>query len=126
MCVKLPDTMPCDWNQLPSASPARPPVTKREAGEAPFFCAHSGRSALADCDVAADVSWLNFRYYDGSQWQDSWDSTQSNKLPQSIEVTVHVRTEWHGEPSFEKFTSRFYLPVAAQTPDDSTFSGRPR
>jgi type II secretion system protein J len=68
-------------------------------------------------EMAADIVYLNLRYYDGTQWLDTWDSTQSSKLPQSVEVAVHVRSEWRGQESLEKFTTRFYLPVAAQTPE---------
>jgi prepilin-type N-terminal cleavage/methylation domain-containing protein len=68
-------------------------------------------------EISADIAYVNFRYYDGTQWLDSWDSTQSNKLPQAVEVAVHVQSEWRGQKSLEKFTSRFYLAVAAQTPE---------
>jgi type II secretion system protein J len=67
-------------------------------------------------EVAADVVYVNFRYYD-VEWKDAWDSTTQNKLPKAIEVTVHVRGEWRGQEFIEKFTSRFYLPVGAETPE---------
>jgi len=68
-------------------------------------------------EVAPEVVYLGLRYYDGSQWLTSWDSTQTNKVPQAVEVTVFVRGEWRGKETVEKFASRFYLPVAAQTPE---------
>lgn len=67
--------------------------------------------------VAEDVVYVNFRFYDGAQWTDAWDSTQIRKLPKAVEVTVHVRGEWRGETITEPFTSRFYLPVGAETPE---------
>lgn len=67
-------------------------------------------------EVAADVVYLNFRYYDSS-WKDAWDSIQLRKLPKAVEVTIHVRARWRGEDFFEKFTSRVYLPVGAETPE---------
>jgi prepilin-type N-terminal cleavage/methylation domain-containing protein len=68
-------------------------------------------------EVSADVIFLNFRYYDyKTGWQDSWDSTQVNYLPQAVEVTVYVKGQDRGQDLVEKFTSRFYLAVGAQTP----------
>jgi general secretion pathway protein J len=69
--------------------------------------------------VAEDVVFVNFRYYDNGQWTDTWDSTQTRKLPKAVEVTVHVSGEWRGEKLVEPFTSRFYLPVGAETPERS-------
>jgi len=67
-------------------------------------------------EIARDVVYLKFRYYDGTQWQEAWDSTQSGTLPQAVEVTIYVRGEWRDQDVIEPFISRFYLPVGAQTP----------
>jgi type II secretion system protein J len=64
-----------------------------------------------------DVAYINFRYFDSSQWLDTWDSTQTRKLPKAVEVTVYIRGEWRGETIVEPFTTRFYLPVGAETPE---------
>jgi type II secretion system protein J len=69
--------------------------------------------------IAPEVVYLNLRYYD-TDWQDSWDSTQVRKLPKAVEVTLHLQGEWRGEKFIEKFTARFYLPVAAETPEKAT------
>ena len=68
-------------------------------------------------EVAQDVVFLHFRYFDGSDWQTSWDSTQTRKLPKAVEVTVYVRGEWRDEEVIEPFMSRFYLPVGGETPE---------
>lgn len=68
-------------------------------------------------EVSADVVYVNFRYFDGSEWLESWDSTQVRKLPKAVEVTVYVRGEWRDEEVIEPFMSRFYLPVGAETPE---------
>lgn len=68
-------------------------------------------------EVAQDVVFLHFRYFDGSEWQTSWDSTQIRKLPKAVEVTVYVRGEWRDEEVIEPFMSRFYLPVGGETPE---------
>jgi type II secretion system protein J len=67
-------------------------------------------------EVAPEVVSLDLRYYD-TDWQGSWDSTRENKLPRAVEITVRVRGEWRGQEVIESFTSRFYLPVAAETPE---------
>jgi len=68
-------------------------------------------------EISRDVAFLNLRYYDSGEWRDTWDSTQLRKLPKAIEVTVYVRGEWRGEDVLEPFTTRFYLPVGAETPE---------
>ncbi len=70
-------------------------------------------------EIARDVVFLNLKYFDGSSWLDTWDSTQTRKLPKAVEATVYVRGEWKGEDVTEAFTTRFYLPVAAETPERS-------
>lgn len=68
-------------------------------------------------EIAREVVFLNLRYYDSGEWRDAWDSSQLRKLPQAVEVTVHIRGEWRGEDVVEPFTTRFYLPLAAETPE---------
>jgi|GEM_PF-3261436 len=68
-------------------------------------------------EIARDVVFLNLRYYDSGEWRDTWDSSQLRKLPKAIEVTVIVKGEWRGEDVLEPFTTRFYLPVGAETPE---------
>jgi type II secretion system protein J len=41
--------------------------------------------------LCRDVTSLNFRYFDGSDWVDDWDSTEdSNSLPKAVEVEIEV------------------------------------
>lgn len=40
---------------------------------------------------AKEVSAIKFRYYDGIEWLEEWDSTALNDLPKSIEVTLTLR-----------------------------------
>ncbi len=67
-------------------------------------------------EIARDVIYVNFRYYDGGSWLDTWDSTLSGTVPKMIEATVHVRNEWRGTEEIEKFTTRVWLPIAATAP----------
>ncbi len=70
-------------------------------------------------EVSADVVGLKLRYYDGSAWQETWDSTQSGTLPKAVEIVVHVRAVWRGKEEVEIFSTKVYLPVAARTPKKS-------
>ncbi|HXX95036.1 MAG TPA: prepilin-type N-terminal cleavage/methylation domain-containing protein [Planctomycetota bacterium] len=76
-------------------------------------------------EISRDIVNMSFRYYD-TAWELSWDSTQQNVLPQAVEVTLYVQGEWRGQKSVEKFTSRFYLPVAAVTPKAKTQTAAPK
>ena len=38
--------------------------------------------------LAPEVSYLQFRYFDGAAWYTSWDSESSGRLPRAIEVTI--------------------------------------
>jgi len=68
-------------------------------------------------EVAQDVVFIHFRYYDGSDWLPTWDSTQTRKLPKAVEVTVYVKGEWRDEEVVEPFMTRFYLPVGGEQPE---------
>jgi type II secretion system protein J len=67
-------------------------------------------------ELAQDVVFVHFRYFDGTDWQTSWDSTQTGTLPKAVETTVYVRGEWRDEEVIEPFMSRIYLPVGGETP----------
>ncbi len=41
--------------------------------------------------VCAEACGLQLRYFDGTNWQDTWDSSSQNLIPQAIEITVAVR-----------------------------------
>lgn len=73
-------------------------------------------------ELSQDVVFVHFRYFDGTDWQTSWDSTQTGNLPKAVEVTVYVRGEWRNEEVVEPFLARFYLPVGGETPAKTTTS----
>ncbi|MGB0740658.1 MAG: type II secretion system protein GspJ [Planctomycetaceae bacterium] len=41
--------------------------------------------------LAPEVTALQFRYFDGIDWMEEWDSTELNALPRAIEVVVRLR-----------------------------------
>lgn len=40
--------------------------------------------------LAPEVTAVEFRYYDGSEWQESWDSQEQESLPLAVEITLMV------------------------------------
>lgn len=62
-------------------------------------------------EIAPDVVGLRFRYYDGSDWQETWDSATSRSLPRVIEATVHVKGVYREEEEMESFSMKFFLPM---------------
>lgn len=40
--------------------------------------------------LAPEVTAIEFRYYDGSEWQESWDSQEQESLPLAVEITLLV------------------------------------
>lgn len=48
----------------------------------------------ADAEVSDKVTSLSLRYYDGAEWQDTWDSTDTlhehmtGKIPQAVEIEL--------------------------------------
>jgi hypothetical protein len=42
--------------------------------------------------TAGEVVDLKFSYYDGSNWNDAWDSNQQGKLPSAVKVMLTIRS----------------------------------
>ncbi len=97
-----------------SGTPKRGLVRERQAVLTPVTV-YARRDENIE-EVAPEVVYLDFRYYD-TDWRESWDSTRQYKLPRAIEASVWVQGLWREEPVLEKFTTRFYLPVGAETPE---------
>lgn len=41
--------------------------------------------------LAPEVAAIAFRYWDGTEWADSWDSAEAGALPVAVEVTLMIR-----------------------------------
>jgi len=67
-------------------------------------------------EIGPNVAYVRFRYWDGASWAESWDSTRTGTLPKAVEVTVHIKGTWKGEEVMEKYSTKIYLPMAAETP----------
>ena len=63
--------------------------------------------------LAKEVSGLQFRYYDGLSWQESWDSNALNEMPKAIEITLTLRNQEDAGDAFtgsDKDTDPYALP----------------
>ncbi len=58
-------------------------------------------------ELAEGVDGLNFRYYDGDEWVDDWDSRIKGVLPKAIEVVLVMRDPRRGRIAFSNI-----VPVA--------------
>lgn len=65
------------------------------------------------CD---NISGFSLHYYDGEEWNDSWQST--TELPEKVEVSVKIRGEYpKDKPKQGKtFITRIYLPYSTNNP----------
>lgn len=45
--------------------------------------------------LSSQIKKLQWRFYDGNNWQDSWDSTQNNTLPQTVEISMELMNNSH-------------------------------
>jgi general secretion pathway protein J len=62
-------------------------------------------------ELAQGVDGLNFRFYDGEEWADEWDSRIKGGLPKAIEVVLVMR-----DPRRKRitFSNIFTVPIAGR------------
>lgn len=62
--------------------------------------------------LCGDIAALNFRYYDGSDWQNDWDSDENdNTLPEAVEITVTLAAgDSDGDEAGDALTRTVILP----------------
>jgi general secretion pathway protein J len=71
--------------------------------------------------ICQNVDSLEFWYYDGNEWQDSWDSTQQNNaLPIAVRFTLTLATTTRGQTA--RTTTRI-IPFSCYNPQTSTTTG---
>ncbi len=68
-----------------------------------------GVQGILEQDFVPEVSWLEFRYFDGSSWSDSWDSAGGRGLPVAVEIRFNVDEV---EPAAEVESTEEGLPTA--------------
>ena len=71
--------------------------------------------------ICRGVLALNFRYWDGLTWQDTWDSTTiDNNIPAAVEVTMVLEREQFGQVRPISFVRVFRLSCSTLTADSLT------
>ncbi len=65
------------------------------------------------------VASFNLRYFDGTDWQDTWDSTTvDNTLPTAVEVTIELdRKQADGQMKTNRYINVCAIPCAAPATD---------
>lgn len=74
--------------------------------------------------LAKEVSAVQFRYFDGLEWVEQWDSTALNMLPKAIEIVLTLRKTASGSDPNEELkpeevqatTHRTVVPIPVATP----------
>ena len=69
------------------------------------------------------VQGFNLMYFNGSDWQDNWDSSsQDNLLPLAVEVTLAMDRPTQGQPAANglQLSQVFLLPCSAAATDEGT------
>ncbi len=64
------------------------------------------------------ISGFNLRYFDGTDWQDAWDTGTLNVLPAAVEVTIELeRPTADGQMRTLRYARVFQLACAADASD---------
>ena len=72
------------------------------------------------------IDSFTLRFYDGSNWNDSWDSTQMtpNEVPEAVEVTIVLDRTQPGQPKkLIRFVRIFQVPCSTATADLESSGG---
>ena len=73
--------------------------------------------------LCRNVRSLNFRYFDGLNWLDEWDSTaQENALPQAVEISLRIEYKSRGsagQSQLRELTQSFLIPCGSYELQDS-------
>jgi len=67
--------------------------------------------ATVETTLLADIQSLELSYYDGTTWQESWDTSTSDGLPQAIAVLVSLALDEEDDESMESPSYRLVIPV---------------
>jgi hypothetical protein len=78
--------------------------------------------------IASEVIAVEFRYFDGSEFQSSWDSDEMGGFPRAVEIAIVVDPQRSVRESGEvmqladakAYRSVVYLPIAEILPEDET------
>jgi type II secretion system protein J len=64
--------------------------------------------------ILSGVQSVVFSYYDGTTWEQNWDSTQQTNLPYGIKMTIQMAAQGYGRAAVPSKTYELYIPVDVQ------------
>ena len=75
--------------------------------------------------LASNVISFSAQYYDGVNWNDSWDSTQTDVLPVAVDITLEVQDPNSTDKKTYKASRMIVLPCGVSTANsaDATSTG---
>ena len=65
--------------------------------------------------LAAEVTNIEFQYYDGNEWVSDWDSTENNGLPMAVEISITITKPQHSTDSIAWPSPAATRPVPPRT-----------
>ena len=77
--------------------------------------------------IATEVVQVQFRYFDGTDWQSQWDSVENEGFPTAVEISIVVDSNPEADPAgssnridgrFERYRSVVHLPLAEIVEED--------
>lgn len=76
--------------------------------------------------LAPEVSLLNFRYFDGMAWLESWDSDASGRVPRAVEIMIAFQPAKRKSPLFgnalshsmDSFRTVILIPISDPYPPE--------
>jgi prepilin-type N-terminal cleavage/methylation domain-containing protein len=78
--------------------------------------------------LCTKVASLNFRYFDGSNWLDEWDSTaDANSLPLAVEVDIEIahKDKYSKELQKRRLVQSFAIPCKSKPTESETTASQP-
>lgn len=79
--------------------------------------------ATVESVMLANVWTLELAFYDGTTWQESWDSSANNGLPQAIELTFTLPPEDSQQDTADLPTYRLLIPVLIESAEEQSATG---
>jgi type II secretion system protein J len=64
--------------------------------------------------ILSGVQSVVFTYYDGTTWDNNWDSTQQTNLPYGIKVAIQMAAQSFGRTAVPSKSYDLYIPVDVQ------------
>ncbi len=79
--------LPSEQSDVPSIPTEEDPVTSDDPAQ---MGRPSWLPGIVQQDEMPEIGWLEFRYFDGRTWQDSWDSRAQGRVPVAVEIRFEV------------------------------------